>query len=100
VESYESEQVVCGHHVYKSIWTPFIGEELICHQESGNTSNPFTVAVLKPDSSSGMVVSHVIQKISAACSVFFRVGGNNSLYYNRTKTVLERFKAGRPQRAM
>jgi len=27
MESYESEQVVCAHHVYKSVWTLFIGEE-------------------------------------------------------------------------
>jgi len=26
MESYESEQIVCGHHVYKNVWTPFIGE--------------------------------------------------------------------------
>jgi len=26
MESYKSEQVVHGHHVYKNIWTPFIGE--------------------------------------------------------------------------
>jgi len=75
MESYESEQVVCGHRVYKSIWTPFIGEELICHQESGNTSDPFAVAVLKPDSPGGMVVGHVPRKISAACSVFLELGG-------------------------
>jgi len=59
MESYESEQVAHGHHVYKSAWTRFIGKELICHQESGNTSDPFAVAVLKSDSSSGMVVGHV-----------------------------------------
>jgi len=27
MESYESEQVVRGHHVCKSVWTPFIGGE-------------------------------------------------------------------------
>jgi len=27
MESDESEQVVRGHHVYKSLWAPFIGEE-------------------------------------------------------------------------
>ena len=76
MESYESEQVVRGHHVYKSVWTPFIGEELICHQESGNRSDPFAVAVLKPAASdSSMVVGHVPRKISAACSVFLELGG-------------------------
>ena len=64
-----------SHHVYKSVWTPFIGEELICHQESGNRSDPFAVAVLKPAASdSSMVVGHMLQKISAACSVFLELG--------------------------
>jgi len=68
MESYESKQVVIF------IKAPFIGEELICHQESGNTGDQFAVAVLKPDSSRGMVVGHVPQKISAACSAFLELG--------------------------
>ena len=77
METYESEQVIRGHHIYQSVWTPFIGEELVCQKESANRSDPFAVAVLKPDSTSdsSMVVGHVPRKISAACSVFLEFGG-------------------------
>ena len=27
-ETYEKASVIRGHHVYKTVWTPFIGEEL------------------------------------------------------------------------
>ena len=78
MEMFKSEQVVCGHHVYKAVWMPFIGEELICCQESGNASDLYAVAVLKPASSassSPIVVGHVPWKISAACSGFLEFGG-------------------------
>ena len=99
MESYKSEKVVHGHHVYESVTTPFIGE-LIRHQESGNRNDPFAVAVSKPAASDSLMVDgHVPQKISAACSVFLELR-NNLLYCNRTETVLDRFKTGRPRHAM
>ena len=33
---YEKESVVRGHHVYKAIWTPAIGEELEVRTEDDN----------------------------------------------------------------
>ena len=33
----EAESVcVRGHHIYKQTWTPSVGEEFSCKQESGN----------------------------------------------------------------
>ena len=72
-EQYESEQCVRGHHIYKREWVPFIGEELLCHREIGNISDPYAVAVLKRESS--QVVGHVPRKISATCSLFLDLGG-------------------------
>ena len=34
-----------GHHIYKQVWTPFIGEELARTHEIENTKDPFAVAV-------------------------------------------------------
>ena len=28
--------VVCSHHIYKDVWTPFTGEELTVQQDSDN----------------------------------------------------------------
>ena len=37
--------VVRGHHVFKRIWTPVVGEVLTVAREAGNTEDRFTVAV-------------------------------------------------------
>ena len=77
MEVYESEQCIRGHHIYQREWTPFVGEKLMCKQESGNRSNPYAMAVLKSESSSesSRVVGHMPRKLSAACSLFLDLGG-------------------------
>ena len=94
MKTFESRQVVRGHHVYKAVQTTFIGEILICRQESGNASNLYAVAVLKPASSassSPMVVGMCHDRSQQHAVVFL---GHNSLPYNWTKAVLDGFKAG------
>ena len=44
---YEKESVVRGHHVYKAIWTPVIGEELEVRTEDDNDHDQHAVAVVK-----------------------------------------------------
>ena len=51
--------------MYKETWESWIGEELVCKQESHNVHNPFAVAVLKADS----IVDHAPRIILAACLV-------------------------------
>ena len=38
-----------GHHVhvYKEIWTPVIGKDLMCEREPSNSVDPYAVAVIK-----------------------------------------------------
>ena len=38
--------VVRGHHVYKKIWTPYLGEILDLHPEVGNKYDIFAVVVI------------------------------------------------------
>ena len=38
--------VVRGHHVYKKIWTPYLGEILDLHPEVGNKYDRFAVVVI------------------------------------------------------
>ena len=38
-----------GYHVYKDIWTAVVGEEFPCKRETGNTFDPFAVAVMRGD---------------------------------------------------
>ena len=44
------ESSVWGHHIYKEVWTPSIGEELQTAQEPENGHDPYAVAVLKEES--------------------------------------------------
>ena len=60
--SYEFESVVRGFHEYQSIWTPEIGEELVCKWERHNAHDPFAVAVMK--SEAGVVVGHLPRKLA------------------------------------
>ena len=68
---FESQSCVRGFHVYKSIWTPFIGETLSSSREMTNLHDPFAVKVLKTDE----IVSHLPKRISSTCSIFIRKGG-------------------------
>ena len=62
---------VRGFHAYADVWTPSVGEILICERESGNPSDLYAVAIKKVSK----VVGHVPRKMSAACSLFLRLGG-------------------------
>ena len=52
--TFRIESTVRGHHVYKSQWTPGIGEEICVHVEEDNTFDEFTVPVSKDE----IVVGH------------------------------------------
>ena len=39
------DSVVRGHHIYKSIWTPVLGEELSVEPENGNEHDRYAVSV-------------------------------------------------------
>ena len=59
---------VHGYHIYKSIWTAVVGEQLNCVREPLNVQDRFAVAVIKD----GTVVGHLPQKVSRICSLFIR----------------------------
>ena len=72
MSTFFTESVIRGHHVYKDIWIPVTGEELICQHEIGNLRDPFAVSVLK----GATIVGHVPHRISAICSMFLQLGGS------------------------
>ena len=55
-----------GHHVFKSSWTPFIGETLPLNIE-GNEHDPHAVAIMKD---SAVVVGHVPREVSKSFLLF------------------------------
>ena len=64
----EIESCVRGYHVYQSVWTPTIGEELQCVREPTNIIDRYAVGVTKD----GKIVGHLPKKISRLCSLFIR----------------------------
>ena len=44
--SFSLESVIRGHHIYKTVWTPFTEEILTLAIEEGNENDPFAVAVI------------------------------------------------------
>ena len=60
------ESVICGHHVYKRVWTPITAEILSVITDLANRHNHFAVAVLK----AGAIVGHVPKEVSR---VFYEV---------------------------
>ena len=55
VRDYCWESMIHGHHIYKAIWMPEIGEILQCEQERGNPENSYAVSMTKDDT----IVGHV-----------------------------------------
>ena len=43
----EFRSVVRSYHVYRSVWTPVLGELLYTEQEIGNPEDRYAVSVLK-----------------------------------------------------
>ena len=72
--TYETDSCVRGFHIYQDIWTPVIGEELLCEREEGNPNDRYAVSVLNVST----VVGHVPRHISTLCNVFLRRGGSIS----------------------
>ena len=58
-QTYSFESVIRGHHVFKSIWSPFVGETLAVKQEKGNRHDRFAVAVIRRQSRPAAVTTIV-----------------------------------------
>ena len=56
----EVDSCVKGYYVYKALWTPIVGEQLICTREPTNPEDRYTVAVVIAD----VVVGHLPRKFS------------------------------------
>ena len=73
-ETFQLSSVVRGHHVYKSIWTPNIGQVLENAAEVSNTEDSHAVAVLYQ----GNTVGHMPREISKISWFFLMHGGDIS----------------------
>jgi hypothetical protein len=68
------ESVIRGHHVYKDIWIPMIGEILEVQREPENEHDHRAVCVLKSDT----IVGHIPREFSRIFWFFLGRGGRIS----------------------
>ena len=71
--SFEIASMIRGHHIYKSIWTPVVGEELTLQREDSNDHDLHAVAVVKD----GNVVGHVPRSV-CRCSSLYMVAASSA----------------------
>ena len=71
MEDYTRDLCIHGFHVYHNIWEAAEGEVLQCERETGNAKDRYALAVKKD-----WVIGHLSKKISRACPLFLRRGGN------------------------
>ena len=62
----ELTSFIRGHHIYKDVWTPVVGETLLLRREPSNVKDDQAIAVVKD----GEVVGHIPYNISATVSHF------------------------------
>ena len=70
--SYSLQSVVTGHHIYKSVWSPTIGETLALEREEDNVHDRYAVTVIRNES----IVGHMPRSISRVSSYFLMHGGS------------------------
>ena len=79
VFSFEAESCIRGYHIYKAVWTPYIGETMPCSQELTNGHDPFAVKVSQLHGEDERIVGHLRRNITSICSIFLRKGGKISV---------------------
>ena len=65
--------VIRGHHIYKTIWTPVIDEQLFTKAEDGNEHDRHAVAVTNGE---GTVVGHMPRSLLPVSWYFIKNGGS------------------------
>ena len=61
MEEYVMASIVRGHHVYKSVWHPVLGEQLTLERGNSNSHNRHALSVMKD----GTIIGHVPRELSS-----------------------------------
>ena len=70
------DSCITGYHVFKKIWNPTLGQELVCEPEFGNIHDAYAVAIRYRASTGDLeTVAHVPRIISAPSCLFIRRSG-------------------------
>ena len=72
LQSLSIDSVIWGHHIYKDIWTPFIGEQLDLQHDLNNACDRYAVTIIKKDE----IVGRVPRELARQFSRFLLEGGS------------------------
>ena len=61
--TFSFESFITGHHIYKDIWSPTLGEKLVCEREHGNPHDKYAISVVK----NGAIVGHIPRNVAKPC---------------------------------
>ena len=75
---YVDESVVRGHHIYKRVWSPIVGEVLELLREEENEHDRFAVCLLKPGA---VTVGHIPRELSRKIWHFLRHNGKYTRHH-------------------
>ena len=67
---YLHESVIRGHHVYKAVWNPVLGEVHCLAPEEGNEHDRFAICVKRGDE----IIGHIPRELSREVWRFLRHG--------------------------
>ena len=95
VFSFEVQSCIRGYHIYKAVWTPYIGETLPCFRELTNGHDPFSVKVSQLEGEDEMIVGHLPRKISSICSIFLEKRWEYFCHSLWEQEIFSRFSARR-----
>ena len=68
--SWSTNSIVMGHHVYKNVWTPSVGERLQLRRQDDSDYDNHAVSIVKAET----IVSHVPREMSHIFWHFIRHG--------------------------
>ncbi len=73
VTQYSVYSVVCGHHIYKRIWHPVVGEKLQLIKDNGNRHDRYAVNIIKNEEAVGHIPKEISKSVwfgeSAICEI-------------------------------
>ena len=74
--------VIRGHHIYKSVWTPTLGEKLTCREDDRKEArqhDEYAIGTYLEDNTDRELVGHVPMELSYLIYTFLRACDDNEV---------------------
>ena len=75
--------VIRGHHIYKSVWTPTLGEKLNCREDDRKEAkqhDEYAIGTYLEANTGSELVGHVPMELSYLIYTYLRAYGDNEVF--------------------